>query len=68
VRVAHDGARLAVEVEDDGRGGARPEAGSGLSGIADRLGALDGRLEVDSPRGSGTRLRAEIPCAAPCGR
>jgi signal transduction histidine kinase len=68
VRVAHDGDRLAVEVEDDGRGGARAEPGSGLSGIADRLGALDGHLEVDSPLGDGTRLRAEIPCAAPCGR
>jgi signal transduction histidine kinase len=68
VRMCHDGGRLVVEVHDDGRGGARPEDGSGLRGIADRLGALDGRLSVDSPAGEGTRLRAEIPCPAPSGR
>jgi signal transduction histidine kinase len=64
VRVEHRGGRLVVEVADDGIGGARPEAGSGLRGIADRAGALDGRLEVDSPPGAGTRVRVEVPCAA----
>ena len=37
-------------------------AGSGLRGLADRIGALDGRLSIESPEGGGTRLRAEIPC------
>jgi signal transduction histidine kinase len=50
-----------VEVHDDGVGGADPERGSGLQGLADRVAALDGSLVLDSPAGSGTRLRAEIP-------
>jgi signal transduction histidine kinase len=50
-----------VEVTDDGVGGATPDAGSGLRGLADRVGALDGSLEVVSPQGEGTRLRAVIP-------
>jgi PAS domain S-box-containing protein len=57
-----DGAAI-VEVEDDGVGGADPSRGSGLRGLADRVEALDGRLEVSSPDGGGTRVRAEIPCA-----
>jgi signal transduction histidine kinase len=52
-----------VEIEDNGIGGADPSAGSGLRGLADRLAALDGRLEVDSPPGVGTTVRARIPCA-----
>ncbi len=50
-----------VEVRDDGIGGADPDRGSGLRGLADRVGALDGFLALDSPPGSGTTLRAEIP-------
>ena len=50
-----------VEVRDDGVGGADPGRGSGLLGLADRVGALDGSLALDSPPGSGTTLRAEIP-------
>jgi signal transduction histidine kinase len=50
-----------VEVRDDGIGGADPGRGSGLQGLADRVGALDGSLALDSPPGSGTTLRAEIP-------
>ena len=53
---------LVVEVVDDGVGGADTELGSGLRGLADRIEALDGRLRVWSPRGGGTRVRAEIPC------
>jgi signal transduction histidine kinase len=37
-------------------------AGSGLRGLADRVGALDGRIRLESPPGGGTILRAEIPC------
>jgi signal transduction histidine kinase len=51
---------LRVEVRDDGVGGADP-AGSGLVGLADRLAVLDGRLQLDSPLGAGTRLTATIP-------
>jgi signal transduction histidine kinase len=60
---AADGS-LVVEVEDDGVGGARPEPGSGLHGLADRVEAHGGRLKVDSAPGSGTRVVAEIPCAS----
>jgi signal transduction histidine kinase len=52
-----------VEVRDDGLGGADVNgSGSGLRGLADRVGALDGRLLVDSRPGAGTKLTAEIPC------
>jgi signal transduction histidine kinase len=50
-----------VEVADDGVGGADVAGGSGLRGLSDRVAALDGRLEVRSAPGEGTRLRAEIP-------
>jgi len=61
VRVALRGGELEVEVADDGVGGARIDAGSGLRGLSDRVGALEGTLSVDSPLGGGTRLRASIP-------
>jgi signal transduction histidine kinase len=48
-------------VADDGVGGADPARGSGLRGLADRVEALGGSLEVLSPAGAGTSLRAEIP-------
>jgi signal transduction histidine kinase len=51
---------LVVEIVDDGKGGADPEAGTGLAGLADRLAALDGRLFVESPAGGPTRVRAEL--------
>jgi signal transduction histidine kinase len=51
---------LAVQVRDDGVGGARPD-GSGLVGLADRLAALDSELRVDSPTGGGTLVAAAIP-------
>jgi signal transduction histidine kinase len=54
---------LVVEVRDDGVGGARADAGSGLRGLADRVDALGGRFSVRSPAGKGTAVRAEIPCA-----
>jgi signal transduction histidine kinase len=61
VRVSRYNGRAVVEVADDGIGGADPGRGSGLRGLADRVSALDGSMELDSPAGSGTRLRAEIP-------
>ena len=51
---------LQVEVRDDGAGGARPD-GSGLQGLADRLAALDGRLQVECPADGGTQVAAAIP-------
>jgi PAS domain S-box-containing protein len=61
VGVATTDARVVVEVSDDGVGGADPATGSGLRGLADRVEALGGSLEVASPAGAGTTLRAEIP-------
>jgi signal transduction histidine kinase len=52
---------LEVVVADDGVGGARIDAGSGLRGLSDRLAALEGELSLDSPLGEGTRLIARIP-------
>jgi len=63
IDVARRNGRLVVEVRDDAGGGADP-AGGGLSGLADRIAALDGTLEVLSPAGHGTRIHAEIPCAS----
>ena len=57
------GERLEIEVADDGVGGAVREGGTGLRGLADRLGALGGELGVHSPPGRGTRLHASIPLA-----
>jgi len=61
VRVGRENGCAWVEVADDGVGGADPEAGSGLNGLADRVASLNGKLAIDSPPGAGTRIRAEIP-------
>lgn len=63
VDVSWDRDELVLEIVDDGVGGADPERGSGLRGLADRVEALNGRLRVWTPLGGGTRVRAEIPCA-----
>ena len=65
VHIAEDDERgeIVVEVMDDGIGGADPSRGSGLMGLEDRVAALDGTLEVESPPGAGTRIRARIPTA-----
>jgi signal transduction histidine kinase len=61
VAVSASDGHVAVEVSDDGIGGADPASGSGLRGLADRVEALGGSLAVRSPTGAGTTLRAEIP-------
>jgi signal transduction histidine kinase len=62
IRIARIGNKLEVEIRDDGVGGADP-AGSGLSGLRQRIEALDGRLQVSSPPGGPTTIYAELPCA-----
>ena len=57
---AQDG-HVTVEVNDDGVGGAALNGGTGMQGLADRVGALNGSLAVDSPPGAGTRVTAVIP-------
>ncbi|MER5911143.1 sensor domain-containing protein [Streptomyces sp. NPDC001982] len=53
--------RLLIQVRDDGRGGARLDGGTGMSGLAERLGAVDGLFVVDSPVGGPTVVTAELP-------
>jgi PAS domain S-box-containing protein len=64
VHLEDTGDAVVVEVSDDGVGGADAEMGTGIRGLADRVEALGGRLELTSPVGVGTTLRAEIPAAA----
>jgi signal transduction histidine kinase len=64
VSVSRSNGHATVTVADDGIGGADASLGTGLRGLADRLEALDGRLDVESPAARGTRIRAEIPCPA----
>ena len=59
VTVRDEGARLVIEVADDGRGGVDVAAGSGLRGLEDRVAALDGTFEVRD--GGGTTVRATLP-------
>ena len=65
VRVAVGEGPAIVEVRDDGSGGVDPAKGSGLSGLADRVSALGGTLEIESPVGAGTTIRVRIPVTAP---
>jgi signal transduction histidine kinase len=62
VSILRDGPWLAIDITDNGRGGANPLAGTGLRGLQDRVAALDGRFELLSPPGGGTTLSVEIPC------
>jgi PAS domain S-box-containing protein len=61
ISVRRENGAAVVEVVDDGVGGADTGSGSGLLGLSDRVEALSGRLEVESPPGAGTRVRAIIP-------
>ncbi|WP_330174188.1 sensor domain-containing protein [Streptomyces sp. NBC_01498] len=53
--------RLLIQVTDDGRGGARLDGGTGMAGLAERLGAVDGLFVLDSPEGGPTVVTAELP-------
>jgi signal transduction histidine kinase len=61
VSIARVNGHLSISVQDDGVGGAKPDGGSGLLGLADRVAAVGGSLQIDSPPGEGTRISAEIP-------
>jgi signal transduction histidine kinase len=61
VRAAQRDGELLVEVRDDGAGGADPETGTGLLGLADRVAACGGTLTLDSPTGAGTTLTVTLP-------
>ena len=62
VSISRSNGAATVSVADDGVGGADPARGSGLRGLAARVEALNGHLDVDSAPGRGTRIRAQIPC------
>ncbi len=61
VRLRREPDRLVVEIEDDGVGGATVVQGGGLAGLRDRVGALDGSLDVSSPPGGPTAIRVFLP-------
>ncbi|OUC89192.1 sensor histidine kinase [Streptosporangium minutum] len=61
VEIFKEGTVFVVRAQDDGHGGADP-SGGGLSGLARRVAALDGRFHVDSPYGGPTTITAELPC------
>jgi signal transduction histidine kinase len=63
VGVRRESGRVVLTISDDGIGGADPVRGSGLRGLVDRVEALGGRLQVTSPPGEGTLVRAELPLA-----
>jgi signal transduction histidine kinase len=63
VTVAERDGMLAVEVSDNGHGGADPGRGTGLTGLADRVAVVDGRMLLSSPSGGPTLLRVELPCS-----
>ncbi|WP_345038923.1 sensor histidine kinase [Streptomyces sannanensis] len=61
IDVWRTGDRLLLQVRDDGRGGANADGGTGMAGLAERLGAVDGLFTVDSPAGGPTAVTAELP-------
>jgi signal transduction histidine kinase len=64
VKIEMEGDDVLVSVSDDGVGGVDIAAGSGLRGLQDRLAAVDGRLEIHSTHGEGTRVMGRIPATA----
>ncbi|MEU6860381.1 sensor histidine kinase [Glycomyces sp. NPDC046736] len=64
VDITISGSRLLLRVTDDGRGGADPERGTGLQGLADRVRSVEGTFHLSSPLGGPTTIEAELPCAS----
>jgi signal transduction histidine kinase len=65
VTACRAGSLLHIEVCDDGRGGADPSRGSGISGLQDRVAAVGGTISVESTPGTGTVVRVDLPCEDP---
>jgi signal transduction histidine kinase len=63
VKLRNDDRRLMIDIHDNGIGGASMSEGAGLRSLIDRVDALGGRLDIHSPRGRGTRVSVELPCA-----
>jgi signal transduction histidine kinase len=55
---------LLIDVRDDGRGGAIAHPGGGLSGLQDRVAAVEGTFRLSSPQGGPTEIHVELPCAS----
>ena len=64
VEVKSNGDTVSLQVRDDGIGGARPAAGSGLAGLVERIQAVDGQLHLSSPKGGPTVIAVELPVHA----
>jgi signal transduction histidine kinase len=64
VSVVRRGPSLLLEITDDGVGGADVTKGTGLAGLADRVSAVDGYMDVSSPAGGPTTILVELPCAS----
>ena len=64
IQLTRTGDGVAIEIADDGVGGAVASGGSGLRGLQDRVEALAGHLLVTSPAGAGTVVSAELPCGS----
>jgi signal transduction histidine kinase len=62
IRLTHADGVLSATVGDDGRGGAEPQAGTGMLGVMRRLAAFDGTMVVSSPAGGPTVITLEVPC------
>ena len=62
IRLSHADGVLSALVGDDGRGGADPQAGTGMLGVMRRLAAFDGTMRVSSPAGGPTVVTLEVPC------
>ena len=63
VTARQHGGMLTIEITDNGRGGANPQRGTGLTGLADRVAVTGGRMLLSSPDGGPTLLRVELPCS-----
>jgi signal transduction histidine kinase len=64
VNITRRNGNAVIDVDDNGVGGADPARGSGLRGLSDRVQALDGTFQIESPTDGGTHIHAEIPCAS----
>jgi signal transduction histidine kinase len=62
VKLRSEDQRLTIDIHDNGVGGASVSNGAGLRSLIDRVDALGGKLDIDSPRGRGTRVSVELPC------